>query len=163
MGEGKEIRVGIGDYKIAQSPNKLITIGLGSCIGIALIDNKKGIAALIHILLPDSTKFKEITNSIKYADIAIPIVIDELIKLGCVKKDIFAKIAGGAAMFKFTSTSVGGDIGNQNAKKVKEVLGELGIRIKGEDTGGNKGRSMFVDPKDGKVSIRIVGDEIKDL
>lgn len=163
MVEGKEIRVGIGDYKIAKSPDKLMTIGLGSCIGIALIDNKRECAALIHILLPDSTRFKEITNPIKYADIAIPRVVDELIKFGSEKKNIVAKIAGGAAMFKFTSVNIGGDIGYQNAKKVKEVLAQMGIEVKGEATGGNKGRSMFVTPQDGRVSIRVVGDEIKDL
>ncbi len=39
-----EIKVGISDYKVAKSPYKLITLGLGSCVGIAIYDkiNKVG-------------------------------------------------------------------------------------------------------------------------
>lgn len=36
----QEIRVGIADYKVAYSPDTLITLGLGSCVGIVIYDYK---------------------------------------------------------------------------------------------------------------------------
>ena len=47
-----EVRVGIADAKIISAPNSIMTIGLGSYVGIALYDTVKKIAALIHIMLP---------------------------------------------------------------------------------------------------------------
>ena len=77
-----EVRVGIADMKIVDSPNKVLTIGLGSCIGISLYDKRKKIAGLIHIMLPDSTKFKTITNEMKYADLAVPVLLSKMKDLG---------------------------------------------------------------------------------
>ena len=62
-----EVRVGIADAKIISAPNSIMTIGLGSCVGIALYDTVKKIAALIHIMLPDSHAFKSVTNPYKFA------------------------------------------------------------------------------------------------
>ncbi len=53
----EQMKVGIADYKIGTSPQKLITLGLGSCVGIALYDKVKKVGGLSHIMLPDSTAF----------------------------------------------------------------------------------------------------------
>ncbi len=37
----KEIKVGIADLNVGKNPDKIITVGLGSCIGIALYDGIK--------------------------------------------------------------------------------------------------------------------------
>ena len=54
------IRVGMADYKTGTYPNSLISYGLGSCIGIALFDPITKVGGLAHIMLPDSTKIKNI-------------------------------------------------------------------------------------------------------
>ena len=153
-----EVRVGIADAKIISAPNSIMTIGLGSCVGIALYDTVKKIAALIHIMLPDSHAFKSVTNPYKFADLAIPLILEEMTKRGCIKKNVVAKIAGGASMFKFSEKSINSDIGNRNIEAVRE-----GIIIAAEDVGGSKGRTMFVESESGKVLIRIVGQGIKEI
>ncbi len=60
--EIKEVRVGIADLNVATSPDKLITVGLGSCVGIALYDQQLRIGGLAHIMLPDSTQFNNVTK-----------------------------------------------------------------------------------------------------
>ena len=35
------IKVGMADYKVGNGPDKLLTLGLGSCIGITLYDKRK--------------------------------------------------------------------------------------------------------------------------
>lgn len=158
-----ETRVGIADAAIISAPGTIATIGLGSCVGILLYDNVCNKAGLVHIMLPDSTAFKTITNPYKFADTAIPLVIKEMIRQGCNKKNIVAKIAGGAAMFKFSENTINSDIGNRNVIAVKEAIKQQGIKIVAEDVGGSKGRSMFANAENGMVTIRIVGQGIKEL
>ena len=153
----KEIRVGIADAKIVQPPNDIATIGLGSCVGILLYDTEKKTTALIHIMLPDSSTFREITNPYKFADLAIPLVLKELEEMGTRKRHLIAKIAGGAAMFKFSEQSINSDIGERNIIAVKKALANENIKIVAEDVGGSKGRSMFAYSDTGKVMIKVVG------
>ena len=34
------IKVGMADYKVGSGPDKLLTLGLGSCIGVTLYDKR---------------------------------------------------------------------------------------------------------------------------
>lgn len=159
----KEIKVGIADLNVASSPDRLITVGLGSCIGIALYDKISGIGGLVHIMLPDSTLFTSVNNPVKFANLAIPILLQKMEKLGAVKRNLQAKVAGGASMFNFPDKSMIMDIGNRNSLAVKSMLEGLSIPVVGEDIGGNKGRTMIFDTSNGVVHIRTVGLGIKEL
>ncbi|KAJ53487.1 chemotaxis protein CheD [Clostridium tetanomorphum] len=161
--EVKEYRVGIADLDVAISPDKIITVGLGSCIGIALYDKFNNIGGLLHIMLPDSTQFSNVTNPLKFADLGIPILIEKMEAKGANKRNLKAKIAGGASMFNFSDKSMVMDIGNRNGIAVKKVLSELSIPILGEDVGGNKGRTMILDTASGTVQIKTVGIGIKEI
>ena len=55
---GQVIKVGMADLNICKEPDILTTIGLGSCIGIALYDPTTKISGLAHIMLPDSTQIR---------------------------------------------------------------------------------------------------------
>ncbi|AWI03654.1 chemotaxis protein CheD [Clostridium drakei] len=161
--EIKEIKVGIADLNTAFSPDRIITVGLGSCIGIAMYDNTKSLGGLAHIMLPDSTQFNNVTNPLKFANLAVPILIEKLEKLGASRRNLKAKIAGGASMFNFSDKSMIMDIGNRNGIAVKNALKEYSIPILGEDIGGNKGRTMILDTSNGDVKIKTVGMGIREL
>lgn len=161
--ENKEVRVGIADAAVVYSPDKLITMGLGSCIGIALYDSEKKIGGLVHIMLPDSRQFKNIVNPLKYADLGIENLLKRMMNLGCRKTSITAKIAGGASMFNFPDKKISSDVGRRNSEAVIEVIKRLSIPLIAEDVGGNKGRTMIFDSKDGRVTIKSIGCEIKEL
>ena len=155
--ENNEIKVGIADLNVAFSPDKLITVGLGSCVGIAIYDKTLGLGGLAHIMLPDSSQFNKITNEIKFADLAIPKLVDDMIKKGSKLRNMKAKIAGGASMFNFSDKSVVMDIGGRNGIAVKNALKSLSIPILSEDIGGNKGRTLIFDTASGVLYIRTVG------
>jgi chemotaxis protein CheD len=140
-----------------------MTIGLGSCIGIALYDAINKVAGLAHIMLPDSTQFKSNTNPMKFADLAIPMLIDKMEKQGCNKRNLTAKIAGGASMFNFSDKSIISDIGKRNSEAVKKTLKDEAIRIIAEETGGNKGRTMILQANDGSVILKVVGQGVIEL
>lgn len=158
-----EVKVGIADLNLVLDPGTIMTIGLGSCIGIALYDRILKVAGLSHIMLPDSTQFKNVTNPMKFADSAIPILIEKMQKQGCRKQNIVAKIAGGASMFNFSDKSIISDIGKRNSEAVKRALKDIGIPIIAEDTGGDKGRTMILEASSGKVTLKIVGKGIVEL
>jgi chemotaxis protein CheD len=158
-----EIKVGIADLNLVMPPGKIMTIGLGSCVGVSLYDSTMKIAGLAHIMLPDSTQFKQVPQPLKFADLAIPILVKKMEEKGCRKRNLVAKIAGGASMFNFSDKSMVSDIGKRNAESVKLALKRESIPILAEDTGGNKGRTMIVDSNDGMVMLRIVGQGVVTL
>jgi len=149
------INVGVAKLEISSRPSLLRTI-LGSCIGICIYDRKKKIGGLAHILLPEK---KDASQLEKYADSAIPLLFTKLQKKGCTKENMTAKIAGGASMFKFKSKVSLGKIGENNIKKTKEILEEIGVPLVAEDVGGNQGRVVNFFLEDGRVKIKAGGKE----
>ncbi|MBC7087525.1 MAG: chemotaxis protein CheD [Tissierellales bacterium] len=152
------IKVGISDYKISTSPNILMTLGLGSCVGIAIYDSINKVGGLSHILLPDSTSFSRNVKEEKFANLAIPKMVKEL-KTKYASTNLTAKIAGGASMFEFTFKGIENGIGEQNVIAVKRILNELGIPIIAAHTGGSSGRTMIVDLSDFTVTIKSANSE----
>ncbi len=154
----EQLKVGISDYKLTEAPNELMTIGLGSCVGIAIYAPKSKVGALSHIMLPDSQSFTDTSHWAKFADLALPKIIEEL-KCKTGETDLLAKIAGGASMFSFTSDSPTLQIGQRNIHAVKSKLEELNLPILGEHVGGKMGRSMFFNLETFEVRIRMVNRE----
>ena len=159
------IVVGLSDYKISRAPNTIATYALGSCVGTAVFDKMTGIGGLSHIMLPDSTmvKGKGVVNRMKFADTAIPDMVDELIRNGAAFRNLRAKIAGGANMFETQLIGTFGNIGERNVISVKKELVEAGIPLIGEDTGANYGRTVFLDLNSCIYKIKSIGKEINEL
>ncbi|MTI80171.1 MAG: chemotaxis protein CheD [Firmicutes bacterium] len=159
----KEIQVGIADYKVAVSPNKIITLGLGSCVGIALYDPMTKVGGLLHIMLPDSTQFKNVTKPAKFADLGIPQMIRELERKGALKNRLQAKLAGGAQMFSGMDDKFVLNIGQRNTENTRKILKTMGIKTLAEEVGGNRGRTMILNLENGIVTIRTIGSPLKEI
>lgn len=145
--------VGMADLAVAKSPTNLITIGLGSCVGIALYDSQVQVGGLVHVMLPSIEQARSKDNKAKFADTGIVYLLEEMIKMGAVKTRIEAKIAGGASMFSFIGKSQL-EIGKRNIETTKRVLIELAIPIVAEDTGQNYGRTIVLDTSTGQLSVK---------
>ncbi|MDO7788388.1 chemotaxis protein CheD [Desulforamulus aquiferis] len=156
-----EIQVGIADYKVAVSPKRLITLGLGSCVGVALYDSNSRVGGLLHIMLPDSTQFSNVNKPAKFADLGIPLMIQEIRKLGGNPSRLTAKLAGGAQMFSGLDEKFVLNIGQRNSAMVKQVLAKLSIPVLAQELGGNRGRTMIFDTTNGQVTIRTIGTPLK--
>ena len=156
---GEQIKVGMADYKVGKAPDKLITLWLGSCIGITIYIRKMKIGAMAHIMLPKNNDAEK--RSLKFADVAIEDMLNELYKMGVKISDMEAKIAGGAKMFSFNSSDEKSSIGYRNAVSVKAILGELGIKIIAEDIGGTMGRTIELDVENGDLKIKTIGKDIR--
>jgi len=150
------VKVGIAELKTVKAPQSIITTGLGSCVGVCIWDPVTKIGGLAHIMLPDSTSSKNVTNKAKYADTGVMLLIDELVKAGANKSRLVAKIAGGAQMFNFPGQSSIMKIGERNTEAVKKALQEGKVRLLAEDTGGNFVRTIEFYPESGELVIRTI-------
>lgn len=150
------INVGVAQVKTGEKPSVLRTI-LGSCVGICIYDRAKKIGGMAHVLLPTDTTGGR--NPEKYADTAIPLMVDMLLKNGAKKEFLSAKIAGGASMFKFNSDMALGQIGERNVEETIATLEKLGIPVLEKDTGGNAGRVIDFYLEDGRLKVKASGQE----
>jgi chemotaxis protein CheD len=149
---GQKLIVGISDWKIGRGDDVLVTYALGSCIGTCLYDKTTGISGLSHIMLPDSTAIIDgQTTRMKFADTALPDMLEKMKAMGAMQGAIRAKIAGGAVMFQTSNSKF--NIGQRNIEAVKAALQKLRIPIIAEDTGLNYGRTMTFWAENGAVEI----------
>ncbi len=151
------IRVGMADYKICRSPQKISTLGLGSCLGVVLYDKTTQICGMAHIMMPDSTKISKNSNRMKFVDTCLSDMYEELLASGARKSGLVAKIAGGAKMFSYQSNNSHLNIGEQNIEAVRRLLEQWNIPIIAEDVGSNYGRTIEFDTTTGELVIKSVG------
>jgi chemotaxis protein CheD len=154
------INVGIAELHVTVHPNVLRTI-LGSCVGICIYDPKLKNIGMSHVMLSELNNPQG--NPKKYANTAIPMLVEELKNSGSDVTSLVAKIIGGASMFNMGANSIMGDIGRKNVQKVKEVLQSYSIPIVAEDTGGDYGRTIDFFSSDGLVKVKSIGREEKTL
>ena len=154
--------VDIAMMKIARAPNQLYSLGLGSCIGVAIYDPAIKIGGLIHILLPTSQGFENGNHvRTKFADSGICDLVDALVKAGASRARMRAKMAGGASMFVTNGTSSVHEVGKRNIQSSKDTLKRLGIELIANDTGGNKGRTIVFDIETWQLTIKTVDKTVK--
>lgn len=158
---GEIIKVGMADLKVCLSPNGLTTLGLGSCVGVALRDPVLKVGGLVHVMLPDSKALRGTqTNLAKFADTGILELIRLMELQGARRSRLTAKLAGGATMFEFRSKSDIGNVGKRNVEACKNSLKELKIPVLAESTGENYGRTVIFYPENGEYHIKAVGRDI---
>lgn len=157
MDMGNMIKVGMADLKVCKCPDALTTLGLGSCVGVALYDPVTKVSGLLHCMLPDSTKFRNNSNIAKFADTGIDELIHQMRLLGANENRLVAKIAGGAQMFANKSNNDSLRVGERNSIAVKEKLKSLHIRLLSEDCGQNFGRTVEFYSETGDYVIKAVG------
>lgn len=151
------IIVGMADLNVTKFPGALTTLGLGSCVGIALYDSVNKIAGLAHIMLPDSTQIRNNTNIAKFADSATKKLIMDMCVMGAKREYLKAKIAGGAQMFAFDTTNESMRIGDRNVEATTKILKMYGIPIIANHTGANYGRTIELYSDDGRLVVKTIG------
>lgn len=161
--EEKIIEVGMAEMKIAQAPARLISRALGSCLGITLYDPFKKMGAMVHVMLPDIDKAKIKSNPCRFVNSAVKKMVEELVKNGCVKSTLGAKLFGGAQMFSFIASDSILNIGEKNIEMARSILQELGIKILAEEVGGTFGRTIKLDLENGKVIMETVSWGTKEV
>ena len=90
-------RVGIGQIRVAQPPERLAVYGLGSCVVVYLHDPRSHRGALAHVLLPGPPPARASAETrLKYALPAVRALVQELAEDAATRRGLVAKIVGGA-------------------------------------------------------------------
>lgn len=150
--------MGIGEYKVTSDGALLESIGLGSCVGVCLWDRVNKVGGLAHVMLPNSQGRGDTGNPYRYADKAIPAMVEAMVKKGADVRAVTAKIFGGASLFE----GVNINIGQQNVDSVREELRKLNIKIVAEEVGERHGRSVWFDTRNGSVVVGKVFGETRE-
>jgi chemotaxis protein CheD len=156
----EKVLVGIAELKVSTNPGKLVTVGLGSCVGIILHDPSAKVGALIHAMLPKRSYGMGKSNKAKYVETAIPLAVEEMLKLGARRRRITARLVGGARMFTLDKEVF---IGYKNVEVAEKILKDLNIKIIGKETGGTIGRTVEFDILTGRVLVRTATRRLKEL
>ncbi len=159
----KIIKVGMADLNICKSPDGITTLGLGSCVGVALRDPVTKIGGLLHAMLPDSTVIKNNTCVEKFVDSGLDELVKRMVRAGASRARLVAKLAGGAQMFAFQRNSDLVKVGERNAEAARKKLRAMHIRLLAEDTGLNYGRTVIYYPETGIYVIKAVGKPEKSI
>jgi chemotaxis protein CheD len=161
------ITVSMGEIKVVPladadgEPPVLVAIGVGSCIAVCAYDRFARVAGMAHVVLPESGGHDERPG--KYADTAIPVLLEEMALYGAVNRRITVAIAGGAQIFQFGGAASRLEIGSRNADAVRQVLRQHRVTPAAEDVGGKNGRSVRFHVENGLVRIKSLGVGERDL
>lgn len=147
--------VRIAAIAVARGTGRLIAVGLGSCVAVALYDRARRIGGLAHILLPDPSAARDATNPARFASAAVPLLVETMREAGA-RAPLEAKLAGGAALFGTMLGSAAGFMGDRNVVAARTALADAGIAIIAADTGGTSGRSITFDVSTGDLMVRGV-------
>ncbi len=160
------IGVGLGEKAVSRSPEDvLVAYGLGSCLGITMIDPITKVAGLVHAVLPkasDGTGFLE-SNPYKYVESGIESLITDLVGLGATRSRLIVRITGGANMLISAGLSQSFNIGTRNIEIARSTLTRLKMPITAAEVGGHTGRTVRVYVAESRVTVRVIGEKEHDL
>ncbi len=150
---GLRVVVRVSGLIVAEAPATLVALALGSCVAIALYDPQAKIGGMAHVLLPSAAMGRDQGQPGRFAQTAVPTLLERLIARGARAPAITARLVGGASMF--TSLAPPGTIqmGDRNVVAAREALHRNGIRLVGEAVGGDFGRTAEFDVETGRIRV----------
>ena len=158
------IQVRHGEHAVSKDQQVCLTAILGSCVATALWDERAACGGLNHILLPTEVTALDPSGrspalSFEMAEHinSMEVLINAVLSLGARKSDLKAKIFGGAEMIQGLSSA-----GKKNIEFVQNFLGNEGIPIIKQSTGGDKGRTIEFWPATGRARQRLLSESQND-
>lgn len=139
-----------GTMHCASEPCVVTTV-LGSCIAVCLTDRSRRISGINHFLLPRGSRNQ---SSLRHGETAIPMLLEEMLRLGCRIENIEAKVFGGAAVLPMNKPEDA--VGAKNVAVALKCLGACNIVVTARRTGGKSGLLIRLFTATGEVLVRRV-------
>jgi len=140
------------EYCVVNKPTRITTL-LGSCVAVCLWNRRLQAAGMNHFLLPTGPNTDG--SNTRYGDVAIDILVESMVKLGCPNGSLEAKIFGGGSVVDHLSCA-GVDIGERNILLAKSRLAQHRIKVVHQDVGGELGRKIHFDSVTGQVIVKKI-------
>lgn len=155
----KITNVNMAEMAFSEDPSEiLVAPHLGSCLGIAIYDKKNRRGGLVHCMLPlsksDPEKAKK--NPFMYVDTGVAKLLGMLFETGTQKSDLSIKVCGGSQMGDTNNVF---QIGKKNYTILRKILWKNNLMIDAEHVGKSLSRTMSLFIEDGRVTVKIAGEE----
>ncbi len=146
--------VAVADWAADRGDVVLVTLGLGSCVAVALYEAETRVGGLAHILLPSQSLARDRDKPAKFPETAIPFLVERMSELGAVRQRLRARLVGGASMFAGATSGSVASVGERNVQATRAALDRAGIPLAADDTGRDYGRSVYFFLETGRVEVR---------
>lgn len=153
----RQIFVKVAQHAVGGREETLVTLGLGSCVAILLQDKEARVGGMAHVLLPEPSLARDASNPSKFASTAVPLLLEEMGRLGARASRLEARLVGGASMFTSLMGPGSLNMGERNIRASREALRRAGIPILAEEVGGDFGRSVRLWIGEGRTVVSSVG------
>lgn len=152
--------VGVSDMMVAAHEGDIIvTHALGSCVGISIHDPVARVGGILHYMLPVSKvhKSKAQINPLMFGDTGIPMLFEEVYRLGGRKENLRVVMAGGAQVLASADFF---DIGNRNVVIARKLFWKNGILVAAEHVGGHIPRTFYLEIGSGTTWFTSHGERV---
>ncbi|HET8648753.1 MAG TPA: chemotaxis protein CheD [Gemmatimonadales bacterium] len=160
---GREILVRVADLRTAAGGERLLTVGLGSCVAVVLHDPVAKVGGMAHVLLPSPALSRNDGNPGRFPQTAVPRLLELMTEAGAAPSRITARLAGGASMFASLAAPGTIQMGERNVVACRQVLSEHELPVVGEAVGGDFGRTVRLDTATGAVEVMSVAHGVQQL
>lgn len=157
------VYVKLAEIQAVQGAAIFSCVGLGSCVGVALFDPVSKVAGMAHVMLPAVNSSDGAERPGKYANTAIPKLLDTMERMGALRSRVVAAVAGGAQMCFGDSVPTMLALGSRNTIAVQKELEQCGVRCVAADVGGNQGRTFSFESGTGTVTVQTTNSADKVL
>jgi chemotaxis protein CheD len=141
----------------ATGQERVIYTLLGSCITVVLYDSAKKVGGMNHFMLPDTIDKERfyLSKSGKYGMYAMELLINELIKLGGIKKNFQAKVFGGGSVL---GSGVGhvSQVPENNIRFAFAFLEQENIPVIASNVGGKEARKVYFFTKESRILLKKI-------
>ncbi len=148
----------MSEVKAAKEPAMLQSVAIGSCVVVAVLNFKRKIGAMAHIMLPGYAP-EQSSEKTKYAADAIERLINNMNQQGCKSENIEVCLVGAANVLQKEDDI----ICDANIESVTGILKEKNIPVRASALGGTERKSVFLDVDGGCISYTEGDKEEKRL
>lgn len=145
--------------RVSRDPGDvLITHSLGSCIGVACYDPEARIGGLAHFMLAqaDTHPLLAIHHPAMFVDTGISRLLEVITDWGGAAERLRIFAAGAANLLDAYAPF---RVGDRNREALEATLRQHGLALSGMDLGGTAARSLGLNIRDGRVTVRSRGNE----
>jgi chemotaxis protein CheD len=137
-----------------------IATTLGSCVSACIWDKVNGVGGMNHFMLPLTTqainevnwgKRNLVSDATRYGNFAMEHLINTILTHGGQRKNLQAKVFGGAQVLQQMS-----NIGQKNINFVLSYLHTEHIAILSEDLGSEFPRKVIFEPNTGRAFVKKI-------
>ena len=139
-----------GQFYVTKEDEAIVTV-LGSCISACIRDPIKGIGGMNHFMLPadNSGGGTKLSESARYGNFAMEMLINEILKNGGKKANLEVKIFGGGKILRNMT-----DVGERNIEFAISYIKTEGLNLISSDVGSPHPRKVYYFPESGRVRIK---------